>query len=452
MSQAAETSKVNTDAPLSVTVVLERRNQPNEMTCEKLKAMLRPYDELLLVDQSDFMKKGLSGDTDIIVCTNLCGYHTGTLGQIIAEMQIPVFALETHCYYHTYHAAFYKQVKEHNGILLPAFTPEEIASSIAAVRSRKALKGMKLVQVSETPSTGFAEKLRKQTGIEVITGTSEELRQIAATFDNTAADRELERWHDDIISGTEMDRDHMRQVAKLYLAERSILKTTGAVGITVNDIKDFLLQKPERLIMPNASYGILAHDGYLACEEGDIEVLTSELILKAATGCHATMSNIYYYYRDRFSRNRKGHRDYTDEMMQADAKQCFEDNCITLSHFGAFGVIPPDLAAPGRPCIRNCPIPGWTEQSMIYTIPECNRVVMGRISHDADKMHIVYGKTDSIISDDCYVWERGRWIIKLPDAREFAENCLHQHYAVGKDTGNRQVLSTMLNLLNIEKL
>lgn len=451
MPQATATPKINLDAPLLVTVILERRNRPNEITCEKLKSMLRPHDEMQLIDQADFMKNGLAGETDILVCTNLCGYHTGTLGQVIAEMKIPVFAMETHGYYHTYHAAFYKQVKDHGGILLPAFTPEEIIASLAAVRSCKALRGMKLVQVSDAPAIDFIEKLKQQTGIEVMTGTSEELRQIAATFDDTAADRELERWYDDIISGSEMDRDHMRQVAKLYLAELSILKTTGAVGITVSDIRDFLLQE-EKYTMPNASYGILAHDGYLACEEGDIEALASELILKAATGCHASMSNIYYYYRDSFSKNRKGHHDYTDEMMQEDAKQCFTDNCITLSHFGAYGVIPPDLAAPERPAIRDCPIPGWRGQSMLFTIPECPEVVMGRISHDAKLMHIVYGKTDSIISDDCYVWERGRWTIKLPDAREFAENCLHQHYAIGKDTGNRQVLSTMLNLLNIKKL
>ena len=138
-------------------------------------------------------------------------------------------------------------------------------------------------------------------------------------------------------------------------------------------------------------------------------------------------------------------------MMQEDAKQCFDDNCVTISHFGAFGVIPPDLAAPGRPRIRNCPIPGWMEQSMIYTVPECDRVVLGRLSHDVENMHIVYGKTKSVISDDCYVWERGRWIIELPDARKFAETCLHQHYAISKDT-RRQVLDTMLQLLFIERI
>jgi hypothetical protein len=137
-------------------------------------------------------------------------------------------------------------------------------------------------------------------------------------------------------------------------------------------------------------------------------------------------------------------------MKQADAEQCFADNCVTLTHFGAYGVIPPDLAVPEQPRIRNCPIPGWIEQSMIFAVPDCPQVVLGRISPDASEMHVVYGKTESIVNDDRFGWIRGRWIIKLPNAKQFAEDCFHQHYAVGKDSGYRQILKVMLDLMRIK--
>ena len=96
-------------------------------------------------------------------------------------------------------------------------------------------------------------------------------------MEDDAADRVLERWQAELMDVPgEMDMPHMRQVAKLYLAERAWLDETGAVGITVDDIGAFLVVTP-RHIMPNVTYGALVSEGYLACEEGDIEVLTTEL-------------------------------------------------------------------------------------------------------------------------------------------------------------------------------
>jgi hypothetical protein len=449
MQQSVIRSKIKTDIPLRVTIIVERRNHYNEISAEKLRLMLESYDEVQLIEEQDFYRSGMPDNTDLAVCTNLCGYRTGELGSIIGNLGIPVFALDSHCCFHTYHAAFNRQVKRAGGILLPAFTPDEIKNSLTAVRKCKALRAMKLIQVSNSPSKEFTDLLGKQTGIEVVFKSSDNLKQLAANFDDTVADRELERWYSEIISGSEMPIEHMRQIAKLYLAERAFLEEFDAVGITVSDISDFLLQ-PVKDIMPNASYGILVNDGYLACEEGDIEVLTSELIIQVATGRQTTMSNLYYYYRDSFSLNGKDHNDYTDEMKQADAEQCFADNCVTLTHFGAYGVIPPDLAVPEQPRIRNCPIPGWIEQSMIFAVPDCPQVVLGRISPDASEMHVVYGKTESIVNDDRFGWIRGRWIIKLPNAKQFAEDCFHQHYAVGKDSGYRQILKVMLDLMRIK--
>ncbi len=433
---------------MRVTIIVERRNRYNEISAEKLRLMLEPRDEVKLIEEQDFYRSGVPENTDLAACTNLCGYRTGELGSIIGNLGIPVFALDSHCCFHTYHAAFNQQVKRAGGILLPAFMPDEIKNSLTAVRNCKALSSMKLIQVSNSPSKEFADLLRKQTGIEVVFKSSDDLIQLAATFDAAVADRELERWYSEIISGSEMPKEHMRQVAKLYLAERVFLEESGAVGITVSDISDFLLQ-PVKDIMPNASYGILVNDGYLACEEGDIEVLASELIIQVATGWQTTMSNLYYYYRDSFSHKCKDLHDYTDEMKQVDTEQCFTDNCVTLTHFGAYGVIPPDLAVPERPRIRNCPIPGWSEQSMIFAVPDCPQVVLGRIAPDASEMHVVYGVTEAVVNDDRFGWIRGRWIIKVPDARQFAEDCFHQHYAVGKDSGCRQILKVMLDLMRI---
>jgi hypothetical protein len=55
----------------------------------------------------------------------------------------------------------------------------------------------------------------------------------------------------------------------------------------------------------------------------------------------------------------------------------------------------------------------------------------------------VTGEADGLGSGDQYGWYRGRWFIRIPDARDFAERCLHQHYAIGPIPDSTDALETL---------
>jgi hypothetical protein len=232
----------------------------------------------------------------------------------------------------------------------------------------------------------------------------------------------------------------MRQVAKLYLAQRAMLDETGAVGITPQDIGGFLTI-PNPVAMPNVSYGPLAADGFLVCEEGDIEVLTTELLLYAGLGAHPTMSNIYFAYRDRFTAL-DSYEHYNSEMELADCRQCLADGHVTAAHFSTSGVLPPGMMMEDRYRVREA-LPSWPGQSMIASTPKLGPVVMGRLSTDASAIHYVAGVADGLGLGDRYGWYRGRWFIRVPDARDFAERCLFQHYAIGPVPGSTDALDIL---------
>jgi hypothetical protein len=233
----------------------------------------------------------------------------------------------------------------------------------------------------------------------------------------------------------------MRQAAKLYLAEKAMLDETGAVGITPQDIGGFLtISKP--VVMPNITYGPLAFDGCLVCEEGDIEALTTELLLYAALGRRPTMSNLYFAYRDRFNALTT-YKDYTDAMKLADCRQCFADNRVTLCHFSAAGVIPPGMMVEARYLVRET-LPDWPGQGMIWATPQLGPVVVARLDERAARLHLEYGEADGLGFGDQYGWYRGRWFIRVRDARDFATRCLHHHYAIAPDPGDHQTLETLL--------
>jgi hypothetical protein len=281
--------------------------------------------------------------------------------------------------------------------------------------------------------------------VEVLIRDVSELKERAAAQDDAAADRELKRWYAEVLEGPgEMNDAHMRQVAKLYLAQRAMLEETGAVGITPQDIGGFLTIK-QPVTMPNVSSGPLVSDGFLVCEEADIEVLTTELLLFAGLGAHPTMSNIYYAYRDRFSAL-ETHTQYTSEMELADCRQCLADNHVTAAHFSTSGVLPPSMMVEPRYRVREA-LPSWPGQSMIASTPKLGPVVMARLSSDASAIHLAPGEADGLGPGDHYGWYRGRWFIRIPDARDFAARCLSQHYAIGSAPEGHAVLETLCTTL-----
>lgn len=435
--------RINFDVPIRAAMIPQYDWANNAEYVSAVRSFLAPGDQLDVIQPADL---ATSGDIDIAFCTALCG--PSKLAGMLVPTSIPAIAFQSYRGFHPYHAGFNREMEQRGGIRLPGNTPAEIAASVRAVRARKAMAGMKLI-VAESKGSArrwndmriFAAGARAHLGVEILLRDGEELKERAAGYDDAAADRELKRWYAEVLEGPgEMNEAHMRQVARLYLAQRALLDETGAIGITPQDIGSFLtIATP--VVMPNVSYAPLVADGFLVCEEADIEALTTELLLYAGLGAHPTMSNIYYSYRDRFSAL-ASYNDYTAEMEEADCLQCFADNHITAAHFSTSGVLPPSMMREPRYRVREA-LPSWPGQSMIASTPKLGPVVVARLAPDASAIHWVPGEADGLGTGDQYGWYRGRWFIRVPDARDFADRCLHQHYAIGPVPGNTDAFVTL---------
>ena len=84
---------------------------------------------------------------------------------------------------------------------------------------------------------------------------------------------------------------------------------------------------------------------------------------------------------------------------------------------------------------------------MIAATPKLGPVAMARLDDDAAGVHLVYGEANGLGFGDHLGWYRGRWFVRLPNAKAFAGRCLHQHYVIAWDTGAHEVLETLLHTL-----
>ena len=401
-----------------------------------LEPLLSPGDEWEIAPSSGGLAAGAEARMemfDAAIVWRPCGPSSAV--KTICAAGLPAFALQPPLCFHPFHATFERQIEERGGVLLPAHDPPEIAASLRALRARQALKTARLIVVDAHENDehaavvqAFAASCRARMGVEIIRRPVTELLERAQSYDDASADRELRRWQDEVLDGRgEMDEAHMRQVARLYLGQRALLDENGACGITTEDIGAFL-QAPQPHVMPNVAYGALACDGFLACEEGDVEVLASELLLWAATGRRATMSNIYLAYRDCFDALDDA-QNYTPEMERLDYLQCLRDNHAVPAHFSASGVLPPHMMQEARYRVREA-LPAWPGQSMIVSTPRLGPVALARLSPDCSGLHRLRGEVDGLGLGDQYGWYRGRWFIRLPSVADFIERCLHPHYAI----------------------
>jgi hypothetical protein len=431
------------DVPIRAAAISSWSDKPGSEKVALCRSFLKTDDVLDSVTPD----KLAGGGYDMVFVTEICGRTM--LPPKVAAAGLPALCLEPHRGYHPYHAGFYRELRALGGTVLPAWLPEDTAASIRAVRRRRALRGMKVL-VIEPRGNGdrhaqlhaFDRACRERMGLEIVVRDTDELKERAARHEDRAADAELARWYAEVFDGPgEAAPAYLRDSARLYLAEKEMLAETGAVGITVQDIGAFLTI-PQPVTMPNLSYGPLIFDGYLACEEGDAEVLATEFLLQAGLGARPTMSNIYFSFRDRFSAL-ASYKDYTAEMELADCRQCFEDNRITAAHFSTSGVLPPEMMVEPRYTIRKT-VPSWPEQAMISATPKLGPVVMARLGELAQDMHVEYGEADGRGQGDQYGWYRGRWFIRLNSTREFAGRCAHHHYAIAPDSGDHRCLETLL--------
>ncbi|MGI4787653.1 MAG: hypothetical protein ACRYFS_02255 [Janthinobacterium lividum] len=411
-----------------------------------MKAILAPEDRFTIGRLQDLKSPG---EWDVAAVWAPCGSSV-TAGPLAAA-SLPSFAVAPPLVFHPFFAAFYKELEKH-GIALPADDPQTIAASLQAVRARKTLRGMRLIVVDAhegdhraSEIAAFGSRCCERFGVEILHRSARELLASAAAMDDEAADRVLVQWNAKLFAGPgEMDAEHMRQIAKLYLAERALLDETGAVGITVDDIGAFLLASPAQT-MPNVSYAALVSEGVLACEEGDIEVLLSEMLLRVGLGAHPTMSNIYLAFRDEFDALGT-HEGYTLERERADFQQCVHDNHLVAAHFSASGVLPRDMMEEERYQVRQT-LPAWPGQSMIASTPRFGPVVLARLTPDASSIHLVEGQIDGRTIDDRFGWYRGRWYIQVPSVPQFISGCLHQHYAIGPENGQGKTLEILAGRL-----
>jgi len=421
--------------------------QTTDAVGKVMQAILAPQDHFTIGDLQALERPD---EWDAAVVWAPCGSSI-TAGPL-ADAAVPSFAVAPPLVFHPFFAAFYREVERRGGITLPADDPQTIAASLQAVRARKTLRGMRLIVVDAhaddrraSEIAAFALGCRERFGVEVLHRSAGELQAQAAAVEDEAADRVLERWDAELFEGPgEMDAPHMRQVAKLYLAERALLDETGAVGITVDDIGAFLVVSPSH-VMPNVTYAALVCEGALACEEGDIEALTSELLLHVGLGAHPTMSNIYLAFRDEFDAlgTQEG---YTFERERADFQQCIRDGHLVAAHFSASGVLPRDMMEEERYQVRQT-LPAWPGQSMIASTPRLGPVVLARLTPDAGGIHLVPGQVDSRTVDNRFGWYRGRWFILVPSVPQFIAECLHQHYAIGPENGRMKTLEILAERL-----
>jgi len=383
---------------------------------------------------------------DLIIAWEPCGWSATAAPA--ARSQVPCMALLPPLVFHPYAAAFNREVEERGGVLLPAGDPGQIAASINAVRAGQIIKSTRLLVVDDNEDNARAARIGEfavacgtRWGLEIIRRPVSELLALAAEQTDEAVETEWDRWLADLlIDAGEMSREHMMQVVRLYLAERRMLAENDANGITVDDIGAFLTI-PEKRIMPNCTYAPLTRNGYLCCEEGDIEALATEAILQAGLSMHPTMSNIYMAYRDALEEVQEG-QNYTPEMERRDYLQCIDDNHLVAAHFSTSGVLPADMMVEERYRIREA-LPSWPGQSMTASTPRLGPVVLGRLNADASRIHLLSGVVDESRMNDRYGWYRGRWMIRVPSATSFTKHCIHQHYAIGRENSRSDVLDTL---------
>lgn len=440
---------------LQVAIMRPEGREPRAETVQIIRDLLQPQDKLIPTEPSPWGGEQRE-QFDLILLSGVCGTYLAAAA--IAAAQLPCMIVEPYLGFHPYHAGLRHQLEKQEVILLPASGPEEVVASLQAVRASKALAGTKLLVVHVPENEfrlgeleSFSDHCRRCVGAEIVRRPVAELVERAGGVADTTADQELERWYAEVTEGPgEMDPDHLRQVAKLYLAEKQMLEEIGAVGLTVEEIQGFLsIEEP--MIMPNVTYGILAFDGYLACEEGDIEALTSELLLYAGLGAQPSMSNLYLAYRDRFNAL-SSHTEYTHEMELADFRQCLEDSHVTAAHFSTSGVLPPNMMEEDRYRIRET-LPAWPGQSMVSSTPKLGPVVIARLSGEGSAVHLVPGEIDGLGLGDQYGWYRGRYFIKLPSVGDFIHKCVHHHYAVGPENGRWQTLQILADkLLELDQI
>ena len=347
---------------------------------------------------------------------------------IIAGLGKPVMLLEPFCAFHPYQATARTALEREDAVVLPTDSPEAIVASVQAMAARRdLLSSTALFFVAEPEKhADLARAAHARLGVKVEIRDVDELKQETRRTSEAAAVDTLAGWKENKISRiVDVTDKHLVEVARLYHAEKNLLKRHNAAALGVEEFSPFLFQK---LPMPNATYALLKDEGIVCTEEADLGCLLTQLVWKIATGLQNTMSNIYMAYRSEFE-NKPDGAEYTHEMELADYRECLRDNCVVVSHFSTAGSLPRNMMAEDKWEIRETK-GAWPGQSMVYSTPRRGPVTLTRFSDSFQELDAYPGVVADVRKHDHLHWYTCRWMVRLASARRFVETAINHHYAI----------------------
>jgi L-fucose isomerase-like protein len=332
--------------------------------------------------------------------------------------------------WHSYDAIA-RSVFQRRGVpVLPSDSPVALANSLTALTARARLAKEKIIlfvgQRGRNQNRESSQHLPERLGISVELREAEELKARAAAVSFNSARDVLTQWKRDIFNRIHpnISNDHLIEIARLYVAEKTIAEETGATALSVEEFAPFLFQNRP---MPNVTYAILKNEGILTTEEADLGVLSTMVLLRALTGEPNTMANIYLAWRDEYERI-GAENEYTPVMMRQDYQQCLSDGTVVVSHFGSAGSLPLNMMEENRYDVIET-TPPWPGQAMLSSKPRLGPVILTRLHDDGNTLDVYPGEGLAVRLLERDDWQRLCWMVKI-DTESFAANAIHAHWAI----------------------
>lgn len=393
-----------------------------------------------------------AGEADVLlVAGNLEGLPSV---DALAKVDAPMVMADPPLAFHSFQAPLRHQLQRRGVTMLPADDAARLGDSFRAVAARRWLRSSRVL-LCTPPARHAAEAAtwqamdlaaRQRLGVEVVRRPVSQLQERAAEVPERQARDVLDCWRKTLVGTVDaaLPESHLLDVARLYVAEESLLAQTGANSLGVEEFESFLRRQRA---MPNVTYVMLKERGVTCTEEADLSCLLTELLLVAVHREQVTMSNIYTAYRDEFEKHPKG--PYTPENQRRDFEQCRSEQCAVIAHFSTAGSLPRNMMEGERYDILET-LPAWPGQSMVHARPQKKPVLLGRLWEQCEQFDL-FGPcpvVDVRENRDCG-WYRGRWLVRLPDFATFVAKAIHTHYAIALNKHPDALRTLVRQLLKI---
>lgn len=390
----------------------------------------------------------LSDAADVLlIAGNLMTWENNHL---LTDIHCPVMIVDPPLVFHPYQAALRHFFKQQGNDVLPAENHQRVRDSMTALQAKVWLSQSKAILVNEPddkhPMRGDVatrgQWFKKKTGVNVISIPVSRLKILAAQISIAQAQQVWEHWQEHLISEVDpaLSQEHLMQIAQLYLAMRKIAEEQNANGISVQEFEPFLFKKKT---MPNVAYAALRSHGITTAEEGDLNMLVTQLLLASTSKQQAMMANVYMAYRDAWEANGKTQGQAADELI-ADFQQSLDESTVMLCHFATAGIMPRCMTDEDKYRVVQT-LPCWPGQSMVFTHPKLGDAVLARLDEENDELHVYTGRVTKTYDDPDGGWYQGRWLMQLDDIDHFVDHAFHAHYAVSMNQ-NLFALKTVCDL------